>query len=244
MIPSEILSIAIQQTNITLSDLWDGVEATGTARLYQYLNLVKDFLWNKIVWSSTGRDFSWEEWTDDFIAGQSEYPLPQVVSNENKLKKVESLWVSYDWATYSRTGKIIYRPATLVDRASLDKDWAWYEENQPQSEPIYYVSDKSLFVAPTTSTLVTTGLQLTGVKKIPDYTSSTTEDGMVIPDDMHYLLVTGLQEQIYLKKGSRVNAQAVKADYRNDVRETLNVERDSHVWPKIMNFPESYPTKI
>jgi hypothetical protein len=41
-----------------------------------------------------------------------------------------------------------------------------------------------------------------------------------------------------------VNAQAVKNDYRNDVRETLNVERDSHVWPKIMNFPESHPTKI
>jgi hypothetical protein len=91
------------------------------------------------------------------------------------------------------------------------------------------VSDKSLFIAPTSSAQVTNGLQLTGVKKIPDYTDSTTEDGMVIPDDMHYLLVTGLQEQIYLKKGSRVNATAVKNDYRNDVRETLNVERDSHV---------------
>jgi hypothetical protein len=41
-----------------------------------------------------------------------------------------------------------------------------------------------------------------------------------------------------------VNATAVKNDYRNDVRETLNVERDSHVWPKTMSFPESYPTKI
>jgi len=64
--------------------------------MYQYLNLVKDYLWNKLVGGSTGRDFSWEEWTDDFIAGQSEYPLPQVVSNENRLKKVESLYVSYD----------------------------------------------------------------------------------------------------------------------------------------------------
>ena len=229
MIPSEIISVSLQQTNVKLADIGDGVEATGTARLYQYLNMVKDFLWNKMVGSSTGRDFSWEEWTDDLVADQSEYPLPQVVSNENRLKKVESLGINYDGAVYSRTGKMIYKPARLVDRASLDKDWAYYEENQSQADPIYYVSDKSLFIAPTTTTGVTNGLQLTGVKKIPDYTDSTTEDGMVIPDDMHYLLVTGLMEQIYLKKGSRVNAQAVKADYRNDVRETLNVERDSHV---------------
>lgn len=91
MLASEIISIAIQQSNVKAIDIGDGVALTGTARLYQYLNLVKDFLWNKIVGSSTGRDFSWEEWTDDFIAGQTEYPLPQVVSNENRLKKVESL---------------------------------------------------------------------------------------------------------------------------------------------------------
>jgi hypothetical protein len=52
---------------------------------------------------------------------------------------------------------------------------------------------------------------------------------MVIPDDMHYLLITGLLEQIYLKKGSRVNAKDVKNEYKNDVRDTLNVERDSHI---------------
>lgn len=242
MIPSQIIEVSLQQTNVKLADIGDGVEATGTARLYQYLNMVKDFLWNKIVGSSTGRDFSWEEWNNDLAANVSEYALPQVVSDENRLKKIESLWITYSGATYSRTGKTIYTPARLVDRASLEKDWAYYEENQSQSDPIYYVSDKSLFIAPTIASWVTNGLQLTGVKKIPDYTASTTEEGMVIPDDMHYLLVTGLTEQIYLKKGSRVNAQTVKAEYRNDVRETLNVERDSHVWPTTMHFPDTLPT--
>lgn len=49
---------------------------------------------------------------------------------------------------------------------------------------------------------------------------------MVIPDDMHYLMVTGLIEQIYRKKGSPQNASAIKAEYKQDVKETLNVERD------------------
>ena len=96
MLASEIISISLQQTNVKLSDIGDGVEATGTIRLYQYLNMVKDFLWNKMVGSSTGRDFSWEEWTEDIVGGQSEYPLPPVVSNENRLKKVESLCINYD----------------------------------------------------------------------------------------------------------------------------------------------------
>ena len=154
MIPSDIINISLQQTNVKLSDIGDGVEATWTTRLYQYLNMVKDFLWNKIVGSSTGRDFSWEEWTDGMVANQTEYPLPQVVSTAARVKKIESLGISYDGAVYSRTGKMIYTTATLVDRASLPRDWAWYEENQPTSSPIYYCSDKSIFIAPTSATSV------------------------------------------------------------------------------------------
>lgn len=67
MIPSDVFSLALQRCNIKIADIGDGVEATGTSRMYQYLNMVKDLLWNKIVGSSTGRDTSWEEWTDDLI---------------------------------------------------------------------------------------------------------------------------------------------------------------------------------
>lgn len=237
MTPAEIISVAIEQTNVKVSDIGDGVEATGTTRLYRYLNIVKDLLWNKIVGSSTGRNISWQEWTNDIVALQSEYALPQVVSDENRIKKIESLGITYTWDTFSRTGNIIYTPATLVDRATLQYDWAWYAENQSTSQPIYYVSDKSIFIAPVSSSAVPNWLQLTGVQKIPDYDEFTTEDGMVIPDDMHYLMVTGLIEQIYRKKGSPQNASAIKAEYKQDVKETLNVERDYAVWPKFMNFP-------
>lgn len=95
MTPAEIISVAIEQTNVKVSDIGDGVEATGTTRLYRYLNIVKDLLWNKIVGSSTGRNISWQEWTNDIVALQSEYALPQVVSDENRIKKIESLGITY-----------------------------------------------------------------------------------------------------------------------------------------------------
>lgn len=240
MIPSEIIDIAVQQTNIKLSDIGDGDAVVGLQRAYSYLNIVKDSLWNNIVWSSTGRNISWQKWTNDLIALQSEYALPQVVSDENRIKKIESLGITYTGTVYSRTGKIIYNPARLVDPASLPNDWYWYEENQPTTDPVYYVSDKSIFVAPVCSTTIADALQLTWVQKIQDYDEFTTEQGMVIPDDMHYLLITGLREQIYLKKWAPQNAQALKKEYKQDVKDTLDVERDYKVWPHFASYPDGW----
>lgn len=111
--------------------------------------MVKDKIWNKYVSSSTGKDRSWESWTQDFVANQSEYPLPQVVSDDNRLKKVQSLYVTYGTETYSRTGKLKYTRATPADIATLQEDWDWYCANQVETAPIYYTSDKSIFIAPT-----------------------------------------------------------------------------------------------
>lgn len=68
MIPSTVIAIALQRTNMTYDEVGDGVEATGITRAYQYLNMVKDNVWAAIVASSTGKDFSWEEWTEDLTA--------------------------------------------------------------------------------------------------------------------------------------------------------------------------------
>ena len=95
MIPSEVIALALQRVNMTETEVGDGTLATGTARCYDYLNMVKDQVWAKIVASTTGKDLSWEEWTQDFTALQTEYALPQVVSDENRLKKIQSLSITY-----------------------------------------------------------------------------------------------------------------------------------------------------
>lgn len=100
MLPSEVIALALQRVNMTETEVGDGTLATGTSRAYQYLNMVKDVVWAKLVASTTGKDLSWEEWTQDFTALQSEYPLPQVVSAENRSKKIQSLSVTYGTATY------------------------------------------------------------------------------------------------------------------------------------------------
>lgn len=123
--------------------------------------MVKDPLWSKIVSSSTGKDLSWEKWTKTFTALQTEYALPQVVLDENRVKKIQSLSIAYTADTYDVTRELKYVPATLVDRVTLPQDWGWYVNNQSSSKPIYYVSDKSIFIAPASTTTIVNGLKLT-----------------------------------------------------------------------------------
>lgn len=238
MIPSEIIAEVVENTNISLAELWDWNAIDGEARAYDRLNQVKDELWNKIVASTTGKDLSWEEWTQDWTAMQSEYPLPQVVLNENRVKKIQSLSVTYGSATYNLTGDLVYTPARFVDRAGLPNDWDWYVNNQPQSDPIYCVGDKAIFVAPVSPNTVASGLKMTGVKKIPDYDSNTTEDGMVIPDDYHYVLVLGLEAKFIKKQWQRWVAQQAKQEFDQSAQTMLNTQRDTHIWPMFMQFPD------
>ncbi len=237
MTPSEIIAIGLQRTSMTNVEVGDGDATVGDTRLYQYLNMAKDKLWAKYVCSITGKDRSWEEWTTDFTINESEYPLPQVVSDENRLKKVQSLYVTYNASTYSRTGELVYYPAKPVDRATLEQDWAFYCANQPETNPIYYTSDKSIFVAPVPLTTITAGLKLTWVKKIPDYSVGTAESDMVLPDDIHELLIDGLMYHLLYKKGNASMAQGQKNDFAATTNEMLNTERDFHIWPHMATYP-------
>lgn len=240
MLPSDVISLALQRVNMTVAEVGDGNATVGATREYQYLNMVKDKVWAAIVASATGKDFSWEEWTQNFTALQGEYPLPQVVSDENRLKKIQCLSVTYTTDTFSRTGALIYTPARYVDRKNQEYDWAWYEENQPQSEPIYCVSDKAIFVAPVSSNTVVNGMKLTGVKKIPDYDTNTTEAGMVIPDDYHYLLVDWLEVELLRKQGATALANQQGQVYKANTIEVLNTSKDSQIWPYKMEYPDDW----
>lgn len=72
-------------------------------------------------------------------------------------------------------------------------------------------------------------MKLTGVKKIPDYDSNTTEAGMVIPDDYHYLLVDGLEVELLRKQGATALANQQKQVFQQSKIEVLNTSKDSQV---------------
>ena len=76
--------------------------------------------------------------------------------------------------------------------------------------PIYYVADNSYFIAPTPTVVIPSGIVITGIRNIPDYTLSSTEADMIIPLDQQNLLVYGLIPYIFdMKTMANENIAAV-----------------------------------
>jgi hypothetical protein len=221
MTPAEMVTLCYEMSHTSAKQIGDGSSATGDTRAYKYLNIAKDRFWSALCTARTGADVSWERWTENIVSGQTEYLLPNVVIDANGIKKIKELGISYDGSTYTTTGKIKYCPARKVDTRNLKHDWYYYEENQSQDSPIYFVSDKSIFIAPYPTSAVTAGIKLEGVQKITDYTDSTTQAGAVIPEEYHYALVQGALPYFYRKQGKIQQASAEMQEYERIERESL-----------------------
>ena len=80
-------------------------------------------------------------------------------------------------------------------------DWDYYKNNQSELNPVYYVSDNSIFIAPIPQSAVANGIKMTGIRKIADYDLLTVEADIGIPVDFHRVLVFGLAYEMALDKG-------------------------------------------
>lgn len=177
---AQIIARARRVAKYQVSNLSD----TGALEL---LNVIKDEFWAEIV-SRLEEDYNWEEWKASSVAGQAEYTLPPLTSTSDGTKALKTVAIAYGTEVYS-DGGLKYEKASLVNASSLSRDWDFYENTQSQLNPIYYVSDNSIFIAPKPTVAVTNGIKMTGVRKIPDYALNTLEQDVKIPVDFHRVLV-------------------------------------------------------
>ena len=186
MLPSAIIAAMRRKANVNTSQYTD-------ADALLDLNIRKNEFWSALM-STVQEPYDWQKWTTDSVSLQSEYNLAEVTTTTAGTKLLNSLSISYDDTIYTDTGLIQYTQARRVDPFSLEKDWDYYVENQSILDPIYYVADNSVFIAPAPrSTEAGTGrIKLTGIRNIPDWTLSSVESAMKIPVDQQECLIYGL----------------------------------------------------
>lgn len=163
------------------------------------LNVIKDEFWAEIV-SRLEEDYNWDEWKTSTVSGQGEYTLPPLTSTSDGTKALKTVAVSYGTTVYD-DGGLQYVKAKLVNPASMALDWDYYKNNQSELNPVYYVSDNSIFIAPIPQSAVANGVKMTGIRKIADYDLLTVEADIGIPVDFHRVLVFGLAYEMALDKG-------------------------------------------
>lgn len=161
-------------------------------------------------------DFFLDIWAADAIADQvnGEYVYPEQDGTNAGMEKLKGL------AVKSTPDALYHVPAKQVDIRSLAYDWAWYLANQPASSPIYWIADKSLFLAPNFS-VDTAGesgnaqIKLYGIKQEVDLASSGAESTILVPREYHpNVLVEGMKVYIYAHIGDEAKKKEQALEYK------------------------------
>jgi hypothetical protein len=145
-----------------------------------------------------GEDLFFDVWLADAVASQAngEYILPAPDASNAGMLKLKQLFVKVNSTdTY-------YTKARQVDLRSLPNDWNWYLENQPMSDPVYFVADQSFFLAPNFTATTAGGggnaqLKLMGIKREIDLVDSGAEATILLPREFHTVLAIGMKRWIY-----------------------------------------------
>lgn len=219
---STIISTARLNSHI-ISDQLSDADAVG------FLNMIYQDMAASII-SDVGEDFFFQTWTRDAIVDQTngEYPYP--VSNGSaggmlRLKKICLKMIS-DSTEYTATRE--------VDLSTLSRDWEWYLTNQPISDPIYFVADESIFIAPNfTNDRIQNGvgqIKLHGIQRLVDLASTDSESDIKIPVEYHWILSLGMEQWIYRSRGKFDESRQSRSNYdhaKKDMIEKLNHKKPS-----------------
>ena len=232
-----IITKARRFANVTASQYDDATAVSD-------LNDGKNDYWSSIT-TQVNEDYGWQTWTSDTVNLQSEYTLPNETSSYAGAKKIEAVSVNYDGSTYPTTGDLVFWKADQVDPSNLDQSWEYYKQYQDPKHPIYFISDKSLFLAPVPGAAQglaagTGRLRMTGLRKIPDWTLSTTEDdiALYIPIDQQQALIYWLCWQIDLTKRQPQEAAQDKDLYDKIKNDYIIKLSDRVVAPFFSDYPD------
>ena len=233
MIPANIITGARDIAKADTSQFSD------TKALF-YLNLIKDEFWTAILSNVPLEFYNWNEWkVDTTVAYQSEYTLPTMASTTAWVKIVNGVAICYDGETYPWTNELKYVKCRPVDRNDLPNDWSYYVVNQSENDPIYTISDKSVFIAPAPKTGLVNGYKVNGVQKIADYTIGTTEAEMRIPLDQQKAMVYGLAVWAHFCKGSDDSIiNNAEARWGNKQKEAISSLESRDVGTAYFKYPD------
>ena len=225
-----MFTLARELTHSSIEDYPD-------TRLLPFINVVKDDFWSYII-TGMQSNYNWDRWTiTKTVINQSEYVLPDAASDSEGNMKIDTVSVCYDWATYD-DWKLKYVHATEADPQNLPRHWNWYVNNQPESNPIYYTADKSVFIAPSFKSEVTDWLEIEWIKSIEDYNTTTSENNVKIPSYLHIDLVFWIIYYIHKSEWLQDEASAAQAEYRAKRAEAASKIANRTTWPTYMEYPD------
>lgn len=210
---NQILTLALANTHTKTSQV-------GATNLATFFNLVYRDLVSTVV-KDVGENYFLEIWQldaqDETIAKRAngEYTFPVASDSQKGMLKMLRL------AVKPTSDDVYHVPAKEVDIKTLDFDWSYYMENQPKSNPIYFVGDNSFFLAPKFAAAdlpaVPAGnkqLKLYGIASATDLAADAAEITILLPADQHPRIAQGMEQYIYKSRGKKKEAGDALSEYQ------------------------------
>lgn len=155
----------------------------------QVIHQIEDFItkaiWEKYFWSILTAQTT--------VINQNEYTLPKLSTwLFNGADKIESISIQY------RADEEFIK-ATEVSFDTLENDLSWYNANQSEAEPIYFIADNSIFIYPAPKVAIEWWIKFYGIRWLRDVTLSTNDTDLFwwkIPTKYYHLISDWLEEFI------------------------------------------------
>ena len=183
MTPAEIVNFARKQTGTPTNEINDN-------DMYEYLNFVYKDLWYKIV--DIDKNYAMNTWTNNLVNTSNEYPLLSVVQSPATFWqfKIESVEVKYSNTQQN------YTKATEIDWDYFKAGADWYADNQPTENPLYIISNDSIFLFPQPKVNVGNWLKLRATLKPYNLTPVMNESDILIKPEFHSVLMRWMKVYI------------------------------------------------
>ena len=213
----EIITLALSNTHTKSGQV--GADLLKTA-----FNISRNTIANAII-KDVDENYFFQFWTRDAVADQNngEYPYPKATSDSAGMSKCLKLAIK---GKYNDT---LYTTAREVDVKALPRDWSWYLENQPKSDPIYFIADESVFIAPQFSETdlpeTPSGnkqIKLYGIAKMSDLDVGALESAILIPVESHWRIALGMEQFIYKARKLKQEAFDSKQEFEVEIAKMID----------------------
>lgn len=212
------------------------------AKILTFLNRVKDdFFSYLITW--VRENWNWDIWKTASVDDQTEYVLKEAASDTAWTIKIKWVSICYDKETYPDwTYK--YRKMRLVSPSDLSENWNYYVNYQSKDDPIYYIADRSIFIAPSSKNWEWWDnlIELKGIKSIADYTDATTETNIKLPLYLHKSLVQWTLPYIHRAQWRKDEANFEQQVYEKERTEAVMKFSDRNNSSTFLTYPDDQYT--
>jgi len=189
MTVANLIALIRRDTGVTATQLTD-------ENITVYINKIYKDIVSAIhsrLWTENAKDA--EEFIDA-VADTSEYTLTVPTSSVASLSKLLVVYIKTD------SSDDYYTKARQIALTDLDYSWDRYLTNQSTGDPIYRVVDNKIHIAPQFTSSTAWGASNNQIwiiwkDSVVDLASDWAESTILIPENYHYLIATGVAVEVY-----------------------------------------------